>query len=93
MVAQWVTNLTGIHEHEGSIPGLAQRVRDLVWLWLWCRLTAAAPIRPLAWEIPYGTSAALKNKTKQNKKFLLGSDFCTQGTTVETLLVATKAVL
>ena len=30
---------------------------------LWCRLTAVAPIRPLAWEFPYAaTGAALKRK-------------------------------
>ena len=26
---------------------------DLVWLWLWHRLVAAALIQPLAWEPPY----------------------------------------
>ena len=42
-------------------------------LWLWNRLAAIAPIRPLAWETPYAASAAqeiakkAKNKTKQNK--------------------------
>ena len=33
-------------------------------LWLWCRLTAVAPIRTLAWELPYVSGVALKIKTK-----------------------------
>ena len=42
---------------------------DLALLWLWHRPTAVAPIRPLAWEPPCATSAALKRqKTKRKEK-------------------------
>ena len=35
--------------------------------WLWCRPAAIAPIRPLAWEPPYGTWAGLKKQTNKQK--------------------------
>ena len=36
-------------------------------LWLWCRLAATAPIRPLAWEPPCARGAALE-ETKRQKQ-------------------------
>ena len=34
IVVQQVTNLSCIHEDLGSMPGLAQQVKDLILLWL-----------------------------------------------------------
>ena len=52
-----------------SISVLAQWVKDLVVLWLWCRPAAVVLIRPLAWEPPYAMGAALKGKNKQTKLY------------------------
>ena len=41
---------------------------DPVLLWLWCRLAAVAPIRPLAWEPPYTVGAAQNKQTNKQKK-------------------------
>ena len=41
---------------------------DPALLWLWRRQAAAAPIRRLAWELPYATGTALKSKIKNKNK-------------------------
>ena len=40
---------------------------DLALLWLWYRPVATALIQPLAWESPYATGVALKNKKQKQK--------------------------
>ena len=51
----------------GLIPGLAQCLKDLVLLWLWCRIAAIALTWPLAWVLPY----ALGARTPPPKKIFL----------------------
>ena len=76
-------NLTRNHDIAGLIPGLAHWVKDLALLvscgvdrrhsldlvWLWRRLAAVAPIRPLAWEPPYAAGAALKNNNDKKSAY------------------------
>ena len=64
----WLTgkNLTSVHEDVYLIPDPTQWIKDLAWLWL--SLAAAAPIRPLAWELPYATCVVLKEKQQQQQQ-------------------------
>ena len=80
IVAQWITNLTSIHEDQVQplawLSGLRiQHCRELwcrlqtrlgsVLLWLWCSPAATALIQPLAWESPHAAVVALKKKKKK----------------------------
>ena len=77
------TNPTRNHEVEGSIPGLAQWVKDLamscgvghgrgsdlVLLWLWRRpAVAPAGAGPLAWGPLYAAGADLERQKKKERK-------------------------
>ena len=52
----------GVGRRRGSDPAL---------LWLWRRLAATAPIRPLAWEHPYAVGAAQEMTKRQKEKRML----------------------
>ena len=67
------TNPTRNREVASLIPGLAQGVKDLALLWLWCRPEAAAPVQPLTWDSPYAVGMALKRKRKKEKEKILTS--------------------
>ena len=69
-----VRNTASIHEDTGLIPGPTQWVRE--YCELQCRsqmcisvavarLAGAAPIQPLAWELPYAAGTALKRPKKK----------------------------
>ena len=66
------TNLTSFHEDAGWIPGLCsvghRGGSDPELLWLWHRPAAAAPILPLAWELPYAMGMSLKKRKQKKKK-------------------------
>ena len=80
----WLRTRQCLCEDAGSIPGLAQWVKDLAVaasysphyryssdparLWLWCRLEAAALIWPLAWEFSYAAGVGIKQTNKNKQK-------------------------
>ena len=48
-----------------------RRGSDPALLWLWRRLVATAPIRPLAWEPLYAEGAAQEMAKRQKKKKII----------------------
>ena len=80
VVAQRLTNPTGIHED--MVPSLALLSGLGIWrcFELWsrsqmrlrsCIAVAAALIQSLAWELPYAVGMALKKTKKKNVKSLI----------------------
>ena len=57
----------GVGRRLGSDPALP---------WLWCRPSAVAPIRPLAWELPCAAGAALKSKSIHWASFIPRCIYC-----------------
>ena len=53
-----------------------RRASDPVLLWLWRRPVATAPIRPLAWELPYAPGVALKKKKTEKQFYHVTLFFC-----------------
>jgi len=73
IVAQWVKNLTSIHDVAGLIPGLAQWIKDLGhrsqrWLGSGVAVVGSYSSNSTpAWKLPFAMGVALKRQKNKNK--------------------------
>ena len=82
MWLSWLRTQHSICEDACLIPGLTRWIKDLALLQAAAvasniavavvSTSAAAWIQPLAWELPYATSAVLKRKINERKLNCLG---------------------
>ena len=64
---------------------------DLVLLWLWCR-PAAALIQPLAQELPYAISAAMKREKKKKKNVIAKKSWPSSKPSVNHIFISTSKI-
>ena len=69
-MAQWLTNLLGTMWLQVQSLALLSGLR--IWccheLWLWCRMAATAPIRPLGWNFYMPWCGPKKQKRKEGRQ-------------------------
>ena len=67
MLAQWKRIQLGTMRLQ--VQSLASLSGLRIWCChvLWCRLAAVAPVRPLAWELPYAAGAARKEREREKE--------------------------
>ena len=64
-LAQWVMDPALLRAVVADM--CCRHASDLVLLWLWLWLPAAAPIWPLAWELPNAPGVALEKQKERNE--------------------------
>ena len=87
MRVRFLALLRGLRTHCCHSSGVGRRCGlGPAWLRLWCRLSAAAPIRTLAWEPPCGSGAAPNTKEKPQATTDIGASVYSTRTSVLLIL-------